>query len=172
MKMRTRAPFSMPWRSLRGAPVDLRREVIDPACTAVWPAMAAAGMHLTVEMCGPAAQVHGDAYLLQRVVVTLLMNAVKHGFRGGRIELAVGNGGNGVTVSVWSEGRGFCVPARRGVTGWFRGLDPLHGCRRIVSLHGGAVWAKSEKRQWFEYWFTLPQPVATAAPFAERKASA
>ncbi len=175
MTMRTRARFSLPWRpgrSLHGEPVDLVREVIAPACMAVRPAVAAAGMRLAVEACGSAAVVHGDAHLLRKVVVVLLMNAVKHGFRDGRIELTVGHGARGATVSVWSEGRGAGVPARRGLAAWFRGPDPLRGCRRIVSLHGGAVWAKSEQGQWHECWFTLPQPVATAAPCAERKVSA
>jgi signal transduction histidine kinase len=152
--------------------VDLRRDVIEPACAAAEKAVAAAEMRLALEVCPGDLSIQGDARILRKVVARLLENAVKHGFPNGRIELTAGKGSNGVTVSIWSEGRAFSVPTRRGPVAWFRGTDPLQGCRRIIRLHGGAVWAKCEKGQWAEIWFTLPQPVATASPHAERKVSA
>jgi signal transduction histidine kinase len=110
----------------------------------------------------------GDAAMLRQVWVNLLTNAVK--FSGQRtaprIEIASTRKGTDNVYSVQDNGVGFDMAYAEKLFGVFNRLhavDEFPGVgvglaivRRIVTRHGGRVWAESESGQGATFFFSLP----------------
>ncbi len=112
--------------------------------------------------------VHCDEYLVETVLRNLLGNAVKYCMRGDIITVSAERMDNEVLVSVMDTGIGmspeilrelFCLNSksqRPGTDG-----EPSTGlglllCKEFVELHGGHIWAESEKGVGSAFHFTIP----------------
>ena len=90
--------------------------------------------------------VHADSVQLERVLVNLLDNAVKHSPEGSSVRLSGGVGGGQVHVRVTDKGRGIPLSKRREVfEPFFRGRSSegsglgLTICRGFTEANGGAI---------------------------------
>ncbi len=111
----------------------------------------------------------GDATALQQVFVNILSNAVKYsrGREKVQIEIGCGSGGKGETViSIKDNGVGFDMTYAGSLFGLFRRLHRasefegtgvgLATAQRIVSRHGGRIWAEAEVECGATFFFSLP----------------
>jgi signal transduction histidine kinase len=110
----------------------------------------------------------GDAAMLRQVWVNLLTNAVKFSGQSAapRIEVVATRKGNDNVYSVKDNGVGFDMAYAEKLFGVFNRLhavDEFPGVgvglaivRRIVTRHGGRVWAESESGQGATFYFSLP----------------
>jgi len=108
-------------------------------------------------------------------VVNLLGNAVKYGEQDGEIRVRIEAPADRVRVSVWNRGPGFPREERSKLFRKFSRLQTpellkrkgtgvgLYTTWRVLQLHGGRVWARSELGQWAEFTFEIPQPLLVAA---------
>jgi signal transduction histidine kinase len=120
----------------------------------------------------------GDPALLEQVLVNLLSNALK--FTAGRdpaeIEIGTLRQGEETVYYVRDNGVGFDMRYAEKLFGVFQrlhtaqefegtgiGLSIVH---RIVSRHGGRVWADSRKEVGTTFYFTLPAPPDSGAQLA------
>jgi len=118
---------------------------------------------------GALPQARGDAPMMQRVWMNLLENAVK--FTGQKpeavIEVGATTGGGETSYFVRDNGAGFDM---QNVNKLFGVFQRLHGAeftgtgiglaivKRIVTRHGGRVWAEGEPNRGATFWFALPTP--------------
>ncbi len=103
-----------------------------------------------------------------RVLDNILTNAVRHnGDRSPlRVWMRVRRDGGEVLFEIGDDGKGFDPAAREtlfefGVTTDTTGRAKAHGmglwsCKRIITAHGGRLWADSEPGQGARFYFTLP----------------
>jgi signal transduction histidine kinase len=113
---------------------------------------------------------HGDRALLEQVLVNLLSNAFKFtaGRDGARIEVGVLRQGEAAVYYVRDNGVGFDMRYADKLFGVFQrlhtqeafegtgiGLSIVH---RIITRHGGRVWANSRPGEGATFYFSLPQP--------------
>ena len=131
---------------------------------------------------GPLPEVHGDSTLLRQVFVNLLGNAVKYTRprEQARIEIgaltpALSPGGRGggageIVIFVRDNGVGFDQQYAHKL---FEVFQRLHGpsefegtgiglanVKRIVTRHGGRVWAEGKVNEGATFYFSLPQSKA------------
>ena len=112
-----------------------------------------------------------DPDLLRIVLVNLLSNAGKYASEGGEVRLSLQRGDSGLMASVRNDGPGFSESERGRLFRKFSRLSSpelarrkgsgvgLYTCWRIVRLHGGRIWARSEQGRWAEFSFEIPQPL-------------
>jgi signal transduction histidine kinase len=129
----------------------------------------------------PLAPALGDPLLVRQVWTNLLSNAVKFSSARNRPEIEVGsfNEGDETVFYVKDNGAGFDMRYYDKLFGVFHrlhrheefpgtgvGLALVH---RVVSRHGGRVWAESKVGQGATFYFTLPPPAhpARGAELAE-----
>jgi PAS domain S-box-containing protein len=119
---------------------------------------------------GPLPQVIGDAGLLRQVIGNLLSNALKYTRTRAEavIEIAAQQHGREVWLSIRDNGVGFDPEYVSKLFGVFQRLHRneefegtgigLANVRRIVSRHGGRVWAESgdQARPGATFWVALP----------------
>jgi signal transduction histidine kinase len=110
----------------------------------------------------------GDRDKLRQVLTNLLSNAVKYSPEGGEITLSSRVEGTCVHVRVQDHGVGMPPEALEAVFERYARIDSdatrsiqgtglgLPIVRRIVTLHGGAVWAKSAPGQGSVFHVTIP----------------
>lgn len=103
-----------------------------------------------------------------RVLDNILTNAVRHnGDRSPlRVWMRVRRDGGDVLFEIGDDGKGFDPATREtlfefGVTTDTTGRAKAHGmglwsCKRIITAHGGRLWADSEPGQGARFYFTLP----------------
>ena len=115
-----------------------------------------------------------NAALVQRAVVNLLTNAIRHTAPGGRIELVIEAAGDGVRLWVQNPGAPIPGPVRERMFDRFFRADPsrthtgqsqglgLAIVAAIVRMHGGGVFADSVGGA-NRVGFTLARPSASAA---------
>ena len=110
----------------------------------------------------------GDAALLQRVWANLLDNAVKYTGKTAEAEISVGSesGASETIYFVRDNGTGFDM---RYVERLFGAFQRLHGdefpgtgiglavVKRIVTRHGGRVWAEGKLNEGATFYFALPR---------------
>jgi PAS domain S-box-containing protein len=123
------------------------------------------GLEVDVLEPGELPAVRADYDRTLQVLTNLLVNAVRHTPRGGRIELGAGLENGQVTVRVSDTGTGipdealphlfdrFWRPEDSDREGVGLGLAIVKG---IVEAHGGRVWVESEVGKGSTFYFTLP----------------
>ena len=116
----------------------------------------------------PLPEAHGDPVLIKQVWTNLLSNAIK--FSGKRdqplIEVSAHDDGADAVYCVKDNGAGFDMQYYKKLFGVFQRLhgdDEFPGIgvglaivRRIVSRHGGRVWAEGKVGEGATFYFTLP----------------
>ncbi len=118
----------------------------------------------------PLPVVHGDARTLQQVIRALLDNAVKFSPGEARVRVWAEEREDTWAVSVRDEGVGFDPLYAQKLFGAFQRLHPqtefagagtsLATVKRIVTRHGGQVWAEGRVGQGATFGFTLPKRVS------------
>jgi light-regulated signal transduction histidine kinase (bacteriophytochrome) len=110
----------------------------------------------------------GDRPLIRQVFTNLFSNAIKYSRHQDRIEIEVGgfskNGENiyfvrdhGIGFDMKYADKLFCVFQRLHDAEQFEGTGVgLAIVRRIVSRHGGRVWAEAELNKGATFYFSLP----------------
>ncbi|MHB1005576.1 MAG: sensor histidine kinase [Chloroflexota bacterium] len=119
-----------------------------------------------VVVTGRAAPVPADSGQMERVIRTLVVNALEYSPPGGTVTVAVGTKPGEGVVSVRDEGAG--IPPHEIPRVFERYTRPKMGKRReglglgayiarlIVEAHGGKIWAESELGKGTTIFFTLP----------------
>lgn len=149
--------------------IDFLQEVVEPAVDMTQSEMQKQGMSFTREV-PERVLADFDPTLMRVALLNLMQNAVKYGEPHGQIRLRVEMNSK-LSVSVWNSGPGFPpAEAVRLFRKFSRLRTPelmkrkgtgvgLYTVWRIVQLHGGRVWAKSEEGQWAEFFIEIPQPL-------------
>jgi len=110
-----------------------------------------------------------DERKLKQVLVNLLSNAVKFTPEGGRVEVRAASANRGVEISVSDTGIGIAAEDHELIFEEFRQVGSdyarkregtglgLSLTKRLVELHGGRIWVKSEVGKGSTFSFTLPE---------------
>jgi predicted ATPase/signal transduction histidine kinase len=118
---------------------------------------------------GELPSVRGDFAMLRRVWANLLENALKFTRQKGtaRIEVKAREENDEITFSVSDNGVGFEMKYADKLFGVFQRLHAqeqfegtgigLATVQRLVTRHGGRIWAKAEQDQGATFYFTLPK---------------
>lgn len=144
------------------------RDVLTNSIDIVHPAAIEGGQTLVVEIADAIPMVEIDADMIQRVIVNLAENAIKHTPRNGEITLRTSISDEGLYISVSDTGPG--VPrqhlkeifdkyyrVRHANAGSGTGLG-LAFCRLAVEAHGGRIWVESDPGSGATFAFILPIP--------------
>src|SRR5207249_3767630 len=121
------------------------------------------------ERLGP---IHADERKVKQVLLNLLSNAVKFTPEHGRIDVRAGIVDGLVEISVADAGVGNAPEDQQAVFEEFRQVGTaakkvegtglgLALCRKLVELHGGRIWVKSQVGVGSTFTFTLPLTVAS-----------
>jgi signal transduction histidine kinase len=106
-----------------------------------------------------------DRSQIERVLVNLISNAIRHTTSGGHVRVRATSEGDKVTFTVADDGEG--IPKEYlakifdrfvqvpGATGGGAGLG-LSIAHNIVKAHGGNIWAESELGKGSAFHFSLP----------------
>ncbi len=139
---------------LSRAPIDLA-PLVKAALESLRAEVAQRELTLTMRCQGGLPRVLGDARRLQQVVWNLASNAVKYTPPGGRVEVSLERGDGGALIEVRDNGIGISAEFLPRAFDGFRQADSsntrergglglgLTLVKRLVDLHGGAVWARS-----------------------------
>ena len=157
----------------RTARADLVSERVDlsAVATAVLADLHRAAPEREVEaVVRPGLMVTADATLLEVILVNLLSNAWKYTSKRAtaHIEVGVTDGGGGSVFFVRDDGVGFDRGTADHLFGAFQRFHSpeefpgdgigLATVQRLVTKHGGRVWAESEVGKGATFFFTLPAP--------------
>jgi signal transduction histidine kinase len=149
--------------------VNIVEQVIEPSADLLRAQIDGKGMHLRYSHRESIPPITCDPELMKIVMVNLLSNAVKYGFAQGEIQITWKITGEKFTVSVANEGPGFPQSATSDLFRKFSRLKipelqrekgtgiGLYNAWRIVSHHGGRIWADSEPGKWTRFSFEIPQ---------------
>lgn len=125
------------------------------------------GVRLHAEIHPEAGQVSADIGLIERVMVNLLDNALRHTHQGGAVHIQADREGSRVSVRVADTGDGIdplvlprlfdrdYLAGRRDIARPWGGLG-LAIARRILRLHGSDISVESQKGQGAAFTFHLP----------------
>jgi PAS domain S-box-containing protein len=150
---------------MKTAPLDMAALVRDTLTDPLAPAVA--GRALAIDI-GELPDAHGDKAMLRRVWMNLLDNAIKYTAPKPDARIAVGaTAGDGETIyHVRDNGVGFDMQYAGKLFGVFQ---RLHGAefpgtgiglsivKRIVTRHGGRVWAEGKVGEGATFYFALPK---------------
>ena len=161
-------------RRLEPAPVSMQT-IVDRACRQLTADLKAS--HADVQT-GPLPEVHADANMLVQLLQNLISNGIKFQKPGNpaqiRIE-AVAEGDywhftvadNGIGIDPQHLGVIFMVFKRLHTSDQFPGSGiGLAICKKVVSLHGGEIWADSRPGAGTTFHFTLPRKIEPEPPAA------
>jgi signal transduction histidine kinase/DNA-binding response OmpR family regulator len=141
--------------------------IVAEAVSAIERLYRARGLDLAIEISEDLPSIFVDRTRIRQVLINLLNNAARFTPRGGATIRARAEGGN-LVVEVEDTGVGIAPEDIPKVFEEFRQLDgttrrPHDGsglglaiCRRFVELHGGAIWATSERGKGTVFSFSLP----------------
>jgi signal transduction histidine kinase/ActR/RegA family two-component response regulator len=129
------------------------------------------GVRLIAELGPLHDRLYADELRVKQVLVNLLSNAVKFTPEGGSVSVSAERQGHDLVVSVTDTGIGIPPEDQERIFESFQqGSRPLNRqegtglgltlCKRIVELHGGAIWVRSEVGAGSTFGFNVP--VATA----------
>jgi hypothetical protein len=119
---------------------------------------------------GDLADCSGDRALLEQVLINLLSNAFKFsaGREAARVEVGMLRQGQELVYYVRDNGVGFDMRYADKLFGVFQRLHPpdayagtgigLSIVHRIITRHGGRVWADSRPQEGSSFFFCLPRP--------------
>jgi two-component system OmpR family sensor kinase len=152
---------------LERVPIDLHRLVTDAADSV---ALLAERQGVTVELqpLSGSEAVLGDPIQLQRVLVNLLHNALRHTRPGGRISIVSYGDERGITVDVADTGEGIASADLPHIFDRFYRVEKSRSrqtggsglglaiSRAIVEAHGGYIRAESTLGEGSRFVFTLP----------------
>jgi len=148
--------------------VDFKTAIVDPAVEVLGPQIDERGSRLKIDV-PEGLEVDCDPDLITIVMTNLVGNAVKYGNEGGTVRIKAADEGGSVEVSVWNEGAGFTEEQKDSLFKKFSRIkDPelskqkgtglgLYTTWRLVNMHGGKIWADSEKGRWAEFKFRIPK---------------
>jgi signal transduction histidine kinase len=144
--------------------VDFIAKVIEPCLQVLEPEP----MHLDVLLPNDIPQVKCDPELMQIVINNFLSNAVKYGKPGGALNLSVIQRDESILIKVRNEGPGFPPSQKQKLFRRFSRIDKpelrekkghgvgLYVSWKIIQLHGGKIWARSQEGHWAEFCFEIP----------------
>src|SRR2546426_293076 len=142
---------------------------IDNALTLVKGRAANHGITLTPDVDRRLGEFVADERKLKQVLVNLLSNAVKFTPEGGRVEVQAAPANGAVEVSVSETGLGIAAEDQELIFEEFRQVGSDYArkregtglglalTKRLVELHGGRIWVKSEIGKGSTFSFTLPE---------------
>lgn len=156
--------------------VDFRELVVNPAVDLLQAQISAKGMRVELASAEGVERISCDPELIKIVVVNLLSNAVKYGNPYSAIRVIWGSDGDDWVVSVINDGPGFAeshIPllfrkfSRLNIPGLSQqsgtGIG-LYSSWKIITLHGGKIWAKSKQGSWAEFGFSIPKNISEENP--------
>lgn len=123
-------------------------------------------------VCHQLPEIVADEAQLRQVFQNLIANAVKFRRPGvaPRVEVSATREGTSWVFEIRDNGIGFDLSQRNRL---FRVFQRLHGeseypglgvglalCRRIVTRHGGRIWAESEEEAGSTFYFAIPDPIS------------
>ena len=150
------APFHLP-------------QAIQDTLTLVRERAARHGIDLSVEMDGRLGEFVADERKIKQVMLNLLSNAVKFTPEGGRVDVRAIPTDGAVEISVTDTGIGIAPENQELIFEEFRqvGGDYAHKregtglgltlARKLVELHGGRIWVKSQVGQGSTFTFSVPE---------------
>jgi signal transduction histidine kinase len=148
--------------------LDFRTKLVDPVVDMLEPQIAERKSRVEVDVPEGLA-VDCDPSLMNIVMINLIGNAVKYGNEGGLVRIRAAKDGGFLSVSVLNEGPGFTAEQKDSLFKKFSRIKDsqlskqkgtglgLYTTWRLVNLHGGKIWAESEKGKWAEFSFRIPQ---------------
>jgi two-component system sensor histidine kinase ChiS len=125
-------------------------------------------IRISVEVAPEAGRIYADPQKLAVIVENLLSNAIRFTLPGGRIDVTAVKCGGKVRICVADTGIGFpSEDCTRVFTEFYKVADPaappyagsglgLAIAKKLVLMHGGEIWAESEKGKGSRFFFTLP----------------
>jgi two-component system, OmpR family, heavy metal sensor histidine kinase CusS len=155
-------------------PVDVSRELLRLREFFELPA-AEAGVELTVD-CAPQVHADLDRLLFQRAISNLVGNAIRYTPRGGRVSVAAARANGELRVEVIDTGCGIAPQDLPRIFDRFYRADPARSntsgnvglglaiVKSIVSLHGGAIAARSHVGEGTCMSIRLPAENRTPSP--------
>ena len=127
-------------------------------------------LQVDVELDTDSLQVFADGDKITQVLLNLLSNAIKFTPEGGRITVRVIEQPNEIEFSISDTGIGIAPADFPKLFEKFQQVQPLVGeatakgtglglaiSKRLVELHGGRIWAHSDKDKGSTFFFTLPK---------------
>jgi signal transduction histidine kinase len=131
-----------------------------------------AGSRVVVTEAGALSRVFVDLVRFDQVLGNLIGNAVKHGDKGGEIQVHAEQRGTEVEIAVTNQGKGIepeelsRIFTRFGRSKTARGSEVsglglgLYIAKGLVEAHGGRIWVDSVPGKTTTFHFTLPSRVA------------
>ncbi len=148
--------------TIRKRPVDLV-PLVSEVAESVGPMLAAKEQRLSLALPPALPSVSADPDRIQQALLNLLTNAARHTGPKTHIAMRASQNGQSVTVEVEDDGQG--IPqgrlerlldgTRRPQAGDGAGLGLLIA-QRLVALHGGRLWARSDPGRATVFAFSLP----------------
>lgn len=152
--------------TLSKQPTDLRR-LVNRVVEGLHPLIERKGHVIHLHLPRQVDLVPVDRRRIEQVLTNMLSNAIKFTPKGGRIEIAVEETGEGVRVSIADNGPGisdkdadhvfekfYVVTDGRGLSGLGLGLFIS---KQLVELHGGRICLESRLGRGSTFWFELPK---------------
>jgi signal transduction histidine kinase len=151
--------------------VSFAEEIADYVISMVKPQFEAKDIAFINEIPPDFPGVDCDPKLMRVVLTNFLSNAAKYSPREACVRLGARKTDDAFELSVWNEGPGFDERERALLFRKFSRLKSpelarekgsgvgLYSVWRIAQLHGGKVWAESEKGKWARFSFRIPQPL-------------
>lgn len=160
----------VPLNRTRGSVATLLDGVEDQLCS-----MAAANqVELIFEMRGELPELWIDQEMIRRVLINLIMNAIKYSPRGGQIEIVAINQEECIRFSVKDQGPGIPTEYQWRIFDKFARVQHKNApsgvglglafCRLAVEAHGGCIWVESTAGQGSTFLFTLPRLEPSGSP--------
>lgn len=147
--------------TLRRRPVDLA-PLVSEVAEGIRPMLAPRDQLLSLDLPVSLPEVDADPDRIQQVLLNFLSNATRHTAPGTRIRVRAHANGQGVIVEVEDNGPGMpegklqrLLDPRRRPFGGEGGLGLLIG-QRLIALHNGRIWGRSEAGQGTVLAFALP----------------
>jgi signal transduction histidine kinase len=150
-------------------------QAIDNALTLVRERASRRSIALSVDVDAGVGAIRADQRKVKQVLLNLLSNAVKFTGEGGRVAVRAARADGMVEISVTDTGVGIAAEDHAIIFEEFRqvGVDyarkqegtglGLALARKLVELHGGTIWVKSQVGEGATFTFTLPVSVCPAS---------